>query len=484
MENFNRERAEEIHQRILAQRPSICQETHILWDFIMASEYELILYMVSQKVWQGVVPPPPANFEPGNGSIELGMFRYWAQDPLLLDLSGFDWEDAAAIVGLCLTIDGCAPSSQLTDVNYGFFKNNELIYTDGSVLGMEKYATYDQGWFIAFLNLLQTFINYNWYNRGNFPTVDPPVIPLSGASSNEVNIALVGDWGTGDATAQAVMKQLVSLNPDYIVHVGDVYYSGSPLAGDPNASIYFSPGEEGTNLIEGWPSSYAGKSFTLNSNHEMYSGANGYFYDALLPQGSFFSAQKGSSCWALQYGGWTILGLDSAFMGSSLDAFMSGSLGGADGVQRKWITSLNLDPDKVIVLTHHNGFSPDGKMLTSLWEEIIGTFNKKAPYAWYWGHVHYGIVYNCPMVIQGVRIPTYARCLGHGALPYGLASSLSDAPVAWSCTNKDSNNPPQLANGFAMLTLKTYEEGQLISLIESFYDISTNKVAWSMDLLK
>ncbi|MEZ4875196.1 MAG: hypothetical protein R2793_07065 [Flavobacteriaceae bacterium] len=31
-----------------------------------------------------------------------------------------------------------------------------------------------------------------------------------------------------------------------------------------------------------WPSAWNGKSFTLNSNHEMYSGANGLYYDALL----------------------------------------------------------------------------------------------------------------------------------------------------------------------------------------------------------
>lgn len=478
MENNLQQLAEEAHQRILAENPSLCQDAQKLWDYLMYSEYELILYMQSNGLWP-LIPGPPAGFTQGAGSIELGLIRYWAQNPWKLDWSGFDDEEIGIIVGLCFTVDGCAPYSQMDEKHASYFNNNELIYTDGSVLGAGKYACYDQGWFVAFLNLLQTFIEVEWYNGGIFPTVTPPTVTLSGASTNEVNIALVGDWGTGDATAQAVMKQLASMDPDYIIHVGDVYYSGSP-----STNAYFSTGEESNNLVGGWPPGYVGKSFTLNSNHEMYCGANGYFNDALLPQGSIFSAQNGSSCWALQYNDWTILGLDSAFMGSTFDAFMVGNIGDPEGTQAQWIASLNLNPDKLIVLSHHNAFSEDGSTLSPLWAQVTGALNNNDPYAWYWGHAHYGIAYNCPVVIEGVRVVTYGRCLGHGALPYGPASGLAGAPVAWSCTHADPNIPTQLANGFAILTLKTNGEGQVTSIVENFYDISTKTAAWTMDLLE
>ena len=157
------------------------------------------------------------------------------------------------------------------------------------------------------------------------------------------------------------MDAVQQLKPDYILHVGDTYYGGTPLVNDTNGKIYYDPGEEVNHLVKPWPAGFEGKSFTLNSNHEMYSGANGLFYNAYganqTPVGANtpFSAHQGSSCFALTLGDWTILGLDSAFHGKVKKAFMTGSLGDLDGTQAKWIKGLHLNPDKTIVFTHHNG---------------------------------------------------------------------------------------------------------------------------------
>jgi len=43
-------------------------------------------------------------------------------------------------------------------------------------------------------------------------------------------------------------------------------------------------------------------------------------------------------------------------MGTSADAFMQGFISGANGTQVPWIQGLTPDPDKTIILTHHNGF--------------------------------------------------------------------------------------------------------------------------------
>ena len=80
---------------------------------------------------------------------------------------------------------------------------------------------------------------------------------------------------------------------DYIVHLGDVYYAGTT-------------GEESGNFVDLWPKAYAsGNSFTLNSNHEMYYGANGYFKTA-LGSGAPFAHQKNTSYFALTYGDWVV----------------------------------------------------------------------------------------------------------------------------------------------------------------------------------
>ncbi len=456
-------------------------------DFLPNSEYELILYMIENGVWQGGVPQPPADFKPREGAIEVGLFLYWFNHPDQLELQGFSpWERFIIEVVLnYVAKSGYLPATKLTFPNYSFFKTNELIYKDGTVLSTEKYANFDQGWFTAFLNLFISLIDNLWYNGGTFPPITATPIPITGAVGNTVSIAVLGDWGAANNASNAVMQRITSMNPkpDYIVHVGDVYYGGTPSKDNPHAygDRYLMPGEEQSILVDLWPPSYSDKSFTLNSNHEMYSGANGLFYDAYGVSNNFntpFSAQKGQSCFALTFGGWTILGLDSAYHSPITTAFMTGSIGESNGEQSNWIKSLNLDPKKTIVMTHHNGFADDCSSVSPLWDEIRQALGGD-PYAWYWGHVHNGIVYDRPITIPAVpgkspslNTNTFARCLGHAALPYGMASSLAGKPIAWKADSPMPFPSKQLYNGFAVITLTTDGANQLNGITESFYDVS------------
>jgi hypothetical protein len=216
----------------------------------------------------------------------------------------------------------------------------------------------------------------------------------------------------------------------------------------------------------------------------MYGGANGLFYDALLPASGPFSAQGGLSCFILQYGGWTILGLDSAYCGTSLDAFMTGYLGSA---QIAWIQSLKLDPEKTIVLTHHTGFAYDCSSVFSLWSQVNAALGGKDPYAWYWGHAHNGIVYNNPVTIPvpgqpDFRTTTYARCAGHGALPYGVATTLpNNSNVLWQA-NSPIPSSKQIYNGFVLLTLQS-SNNQVTKISEGYFDPSSAQPKWKANIL-
>lgn len=450
-------------------------------DFLPDCEYQLISYMNDQHLWSGILPPPPDNFTPTSGMVELGLFLYWFHNKSLLDLSMFtpaEQKDINEFIDFAVLF---LQGTKFNNINYSILKNADLIYVDGTVLNMETFATFDQGWFIAFLNLLQTVLHVSWYNGGVFPTTTPPVIPLSGKTPDTVNIAIMGDWGAGNSNAKEVMAYINRLQPDYILHVGDVYYGGTPLASDPNGSIYYSPGEEKNNLLDLWPAGYNGKSFTLNSNHEMYSGANGLFYNAYgvnqTPVGANtpFSAHQGSSCFALTLGGFTLLGLDSAYESKVKDAFMQGSLGDPNGTQANWIKSLNLDPNKTIVFSHHNGFEDDTASASPLWAEVRNALGGD-PFAWYWGHIHNGIVYNRPITIPttivapGFTTNTFARCLGHGSLPYGIASSLVGKQIEYKADNLKPNSN-ELFNGFAMLSM-TSQNGVMTNISEGFFDVS------------
>lgn len=133
------------------------------------------------------------------------------------------------------------------------------------MLGTGKYESFDPGW----LEALAVWLENIPQTKGMFST-DPQVITIP----DKVSIAMAGDWGTGDwrradnpAPATKVAKAIAALRPDYTIHLGDVYYSGTS-------------DEEQHLLVDSWPRGTAG-AFTLNSNHEMYSGAKPYFLDAL-----------------------------------------------------------------------------------------------------------------------------------------------------------------------------------------------------------
>ena len=102
--------------------------------------------------------------------------------------------------------------------------------------------------------------------------------------------------------------------PHLTIHLGDVYYAGT---GD----------QEQHQFVNLWPKGSIG-SLALNSNHEMYSGANPYF-KAIA--GSPFGLQNGCSYFALENNNWVIVGLDSAYFSPEDGLYMDGSLGPPGG---------------------------------------------------------------------------------------------------------------------------------------------------------
>src|SRR5580693_4377188 len=132
---------------------------------------------------------------------------------------------------------------------------------DGVIWGTGKYEQLDPGWAEAFAVFLESLI------AGKNPFMAKPVtIPIP----DIVQIGLAGDWGTGDwrtptnpAPSTDVKTHMALLQPDITIHLGDVYYSGSA-------------DQEQHLLVNLWPPGHQA-SFSLNSNHEMYSGAKPYF---------------------------------------------------------------------------------------------------------------------------------------------------------------------------------------------------------------
>jgi calcineurin-like phosphoesterase family protein len=343
------------------------------------------------------------------------------------------------------------------------------------IAGSGKYEEFDPQWVESALNYYKT-----GHNRTPFPRHDDPKKPVEPlqtiVAEPEIRIAIAGDWGTGEDAAKAVAAQMAKFDPHYTIHLGDVYYSGLKT-------------EEQAKFVDLWPAGSVG-SYTLNSNHEMYCGGDGFFN--VLLSNPKFNAQHGLSYFALANDDWLIIGLDTAYFAyyQSL-LYEQGSLSEPDTrkepagmVQQDWLRGvLRAHPNKrVIILTHHDGFDihPITAKVTRkpLYQQVTGQLANVHDWWWYWGHVHGVLVY------RRIFFPTNAgltpRCVGHGAIPYLPVppdlSRLTDGTVAveWAETDlaNHGGDARRAPNGFLMLRLTGAE------LREQMYDES-GRLRWS-----
>jgi hypothetical protein len=325
---------------------------------------------------------------------------------------------------------------------------------DGEVyFGGVDYDSTDPGW---------AYCPLAWYwTDGQTPSFNNT--PATVEIADTVTIALLGDWGGNNASAQEVAGNAQSRigAGDVIVHLGDVYYAGT------NESGVVESDYETENFVTAWPSTQA-TSFALNSNHDMYAHGTGYYLTALASP--VFAAQTGCSYFALYNSAFRIVGLDTAYFDpdQSSTGFMDGSLGPTGpGTQAQFLNeqaqAAAAAKQQLILLTHHNGLLYDGSATVPLWDQVVAEL---APLSgdtviWYWGHEHMGVVYTDR---QASGITIRPRCCGHGCIPWGVATGLNASGVDWyEHTVLGPANNYFVANGFATLALADS------SISETFY---------------
>ncbi len=421
---------------------------------------------------QGVLKESPPQTDLGGGNIEFGLTLFWVFNPPKNSRYLFDamkeyleWQTGGALKAT-QPDDYSAIQDQIA--------RGDKVMPDGSIFGSGKYEMADIGWaeYLIYLIYFDLFPD----ERAPFNDVPADIIDLAATTSqNEVSIAILGDWGIGNYTsdggpAKAVMGAISNSpaigDPDYIIHLGDVYYAGTETS------------EEYDKLVQVWPKdrfsngSKAGTSFTLNSNHEMYGGANGYFKVALSGADTPFDKQQKASFFALKFGDWMLLGLDSAYYSPSSTFYMYGSLGGsASSVQKDWLRKVagSRNGKDVILLSHHNPISFDGITQQELWHEAVDALGGTPDY-WYWGHIHLGVVYGNSLPAAQVPDGRFAkvRCSGNAAIPNGAPPGLEGKPnIEYYCQTPLQNKEPRVRNGFALIKLT--KDGQIT---ETFYEVA------------
>src|SRR5690349_13314441 len=123
---------------------------------------------------------------------------------------------------------------------------------------------------------------------------------------NGARIALLSDWGTGMYGAPVSAQSILADGTfDVLMHLGDVYYSGTEK-------------ETEDRFLKLWPKAAAPLNIALNGNHEMYSGGTAYFRDI------FKAFDQASSYCALANDRWLLIGLDTAYVDHAIDAEQAG----------------------------------------------------------------------------------------------------------------------------------------------------------------
>lgn len=285
-------------------------------------------------------------------------------------------------------------------------------------------------------------------------------------------VALAGDWGSGTRSAYRVADKIRRLKPDYTIHLGDVYYSGTGQEFDD----YFLP-------EAAWPGGAKG-SFALNGNHEMYSGGRAYFgavrdesgQARLTHQVDGRRVPQEVSYFCLQNDHWRILALDTGYYAKSfpiLELFDTHFIKLHRAI-RTWLRDTVFadrnDRRPVILLTHHEWFSAYDSEYRRMGKQMLPYLDRVL--IWFWGHEHRFSGY-APFGFDGG--PTVrARCIGHGGIPFDIAYPHRNRQLVFSderidCESTNQINAKQQLGfcGFAFLrfqgatlSVAYYDEGE------------------------
>jgi Calcineurin-like phosphoesterase len=288
-----------------------------------------------------------------------------------------------------------------------------------------------------------SYLKYAFKRKHAFPTYpatgERGLYRLQAADGGQVfRLAIAGDWGTGTAEANDVARAMLNFNPDYTIHLGDVYYVGDTAEVEENCLGKIEYGYQG--VI--WPKGRMG-SFSMNGNHEMYANGNAYF-DVFMPTlgiPASHDEKQLASFFCLENDVWRILALDTGY--NSIGLPILGQIPlinkipgvGADckleDASIEWLRNVvrpKERPRATILLTHHQYFSAFEGNYKRPAKQLMEFFAGQ-DLLWIWGHEHRWAVYDKHS--EG-SLMAYGRCIGHGGMPVELKTpDTSKAPLQY-----------------------------------------------------
>lgn len=294
---------------------------------------------------------------------------------------------------------------------------------------------------------------------------------------NDAVVGILGDWGTGMPDAIALLEDMMRMHkPDAIIHLGDIYYSGTPQECDTYFKAVFTtvfdkvlgPG----NRIP---------VFSLPGNHDYYAwGAEYYNVVSNLnnyPGGTSAIQPASYFCLRTEDQGWQFLGMDTGYNDSN-PANQKNPLYAGPWLQD---TEITWHQDKMknfggatILLSHHQLYSSNTAIngrdsvmnvvpyFNTYLYRVFGEYIPTNVAAWIWGHEHNFVMYE-PYLSQlatGTLVGNSAYEEETSANPYAInypqVPYLVPEPGYDKYklgTNADSNGITYYNHGYAIIDL-------------------------------
>jgi hypothetical protein len=277
---------------------------------------------------------------------------------------------------------------------------------------------YDPNW----VNTIAEFVQHFGADgsRGQIPYIPPDDSMHPLPMSPTATVALIADWGTGTASAINLLKGVAQQKPDILIHLGDIYYSGTPFECQANFKRIVDDVFGRTGADTDIPV------FTMPGNHDMYSGGEGYY--GLLKTLNPPEMRQAASFFCLRDTAeqrWQFVAMDTGL--HDYDPFKVGNvLTFLEQPEEKWLAARIAEfPGKTILLSHHQLFSAFAQIGSPTEDGFLVPYNPSLAMsfqrfqaagpgriaAWFWGHEHTLTLYG------PYRGLDKGRCIGHGGVP-------------------------------------------------------------------
>jgi len=283
-----------------------------------------------------------------------------------------------------------------------------------------KMSTCDPGWYET-LNVYLSFKN----EKGVIPYIrykqlSDFIIKIP----DHIKIAFIADWGTGTQAAEWLLRKVQSHKPDLIIHLGDIYYSGTM---DEVREHFL---EIVKKVVGSTPV------YTLAGNHEMYSGGKGYYW--LLEQ-----LKQPASYFCLRNKYWQFLAMDTGLHDSTP---VFSKVPHLEPREELWHLDKfhTAGKRKTILLSHHPLFSASGvgkdgsgnpiafnPYLHSTFRHVLHGVS-----LWLWGHEHNLAIFEPYLHLNK------GRCIGSGSIPTMVDQNPYKPPTHFNLQGQ--NGPPMM----------------------------------------